>query len=283
MKKRFKPNYNIKSEPIVLSKVTSDILLKQEKPSDVLALYLFYYITSKWQDQKNAYCTTSYTAKGIKWSETRVRKTKKVLIRLGLIEDVCKRGRSGKIIQHYIKVNFKWVKEDVMDHPVRNSGGGFDEGVVDQGSNTTLLVDKIQPNSKLNVIDKSITVRPKINGKSSLKENNNTIYFKLAKKLSKIIRIKKNITHTTVQIKAWSEELRKLDTVNKVNSTRQKEVLKWYKKAIGGKYVPVVESGKTFRDKFTKLEDAMSRDASEHSNNFGYKGKYKVTKKASTL
>jgi len=132
-------------------------------------------------------------------------------------------------------------------------------------------------------IDKSISVRPKINGKSSLKENNNTIYFKLAKKLSKIIQKKKNITHTNTQIKAWSEDLRKLATVNKVNSARQKEILKWYKKAIGGKYIPVVESGKSFRDKFTKLEDAMNRSDSENSNSFGYKGDFKLTKKYTTL
>lgn len=156
MVKKYVPNYDIKSEPIVLSKVTSDILLKQEKPSDVLALYLFYYITSKWQDQRNAYCTTSYTAEGLKWSEVRVRKTKKVLINLGLIENVIKKDSSGKVIGHYIKVNFKWVKEEYLDHPVRKRGGGFGQGVVNNGTNTTLLLNEIQPNLKTNTKKKNI-------------------------------------------------------------------------------------------------------------------------------
>ena len=135
--------------------------------------------------------------------------------------------------------------------------------------------------------DKSFSVADKkINGNASIKNVTTSPYFKLAKKLSNIIHTKKNIVHTTIQIKAWSEEFRKLHTVNKVDVIRQKAILKWYKKAIGGDYIPVVESGKSFREKFTKLEDAMNRK--EISNNtyksdittgFGNSG-FKLTKKS---
>ena len=37
-------------------------------------------------------------------------------------------------------------------------------------------------------------------------------------------------------------------------------VLGWYRKNVGGEYVPVVQSGKSFREKFVKLEAAMERD-----------------------
>ena len=132
-------------------------------------------------------------------------------------------------------------------------------------------------------IDKSISVAPaKRNGKASIKKVN-PAYFKLAKKLSKIIHTKKNITHTPIQIKAWSEELRKLGSVNKVSYFRQKVILKWYKNAIGGEYIPVVESGKSFREKFIKLEDAMNRkDFTKNSkltNTYKDTG-FKLTKKS---
>lgn len=284
------PSYDVTEEPVILSKVTSDILLKQEKPSDVLALYLFYYITSKWQDQKNAYCTTSYTAKGLKWSEKRVRKIKRVLIELGLIEDLVKRDSSGKVVRHFIKVNFKWVKESGESHPVRKRGGGFDQGVVNLQTNTTLLLDEIQPNSyKKNIVEKKFSTdsatKRIINGNSSVKDKDSNKYIKLANKLSKIIQTKKNILHSQTQIKSWANEFRKLHTINKVKVSRQKKILKWYKNEPESKYLPVVESGKSFREKFIKLESAMNRKQFDNNpkNSLGYKGNFKLTKKATKM
>jgi hypothetical protein len=79
-----KKSYDINQEPIVISKITSDIFLKQKHPSDLMALYWFH--TAKWQKTNKARATTSYAAKGLKWSEDRIRRTKKILIQLGLIK-----------------------------------------------------------------------------------------------------------------------------------------------------------------------------------------------------
>ena len=37
------------------------------------------------------------------------------------------------------------------------------------------------------------------------------------------------------------------------------DCLDWYSKNIGGEYIPVIQSAKSLREKFVKLEDAMCR------------------------
>lgn len=102
--------YNIKDEPIVISKYLLDMLLNPksnryadpEHPSDLIALYLFYYYTAKWQKTSRVQATTGYAAEGLKWSVPRVQRTKKVLIELGVIEDVQDRDDAGKRERAYI-------------------------------------------------------------------------------------------------------------------------------------------------------------------------------------
>lgn len=103
--------------------------------------------------------------------------------------------------------------------------------------------------------------------------------FKLSTKLSKIIQTKKNVKHTLTQIKQWTVELRLMEKKDGITYARQKEVLNWYADTIGGEYIPVVESGSTFRSKFTKLEDAIkreeqkSRQLGQAANKNGYRNK----------
>jgi hypothetical protein len=82
----------------------------------------------------------------------------------------------------------------------------------------------------------------------------------ICSKLSQIIRSKKNIKHTPTQLRSWSNEIRKLIEGNKISADRINQVLDWYKGTIGEKYIPVIESGASLREKFTRLEDAMKRD-----------------------
>lgn len=94
---------------IVIMKPTMDAFLKQDNPGELIALYSFYYYTAKWQSTNQPKCTTAYAAKGMKWTEARIRKVKKQLCELGLIEDVAER-EGGRITGHYIKVKYKLKK-----------------------------------------------------------------------------------------------------------------------------------------------------------------------------
>ena len=76
-------DYDVSQEPIVLSKPTLDLFLKQENPGDLIALYTFYYYTAKWQRTNQPRCTEKYAMKGLKWGRDKLRKTKKQLKEFG--------------------------------------------------------------------------------------------------------------------------------------------------------------------------------------------------------
>ncbi len=104
--------YEKQYEPIVIGKPLIDILLKQEKSSDLIALYIFYYYTGKWQETNKVKATRSYVQEGLNWTDPRFSNAKRKLKELGLIEDYQTRDEKTKFITgHYIKVNFMWKKE----------------------------------------------------------------------------------------------------------------------------------------------------------------------------
>jgi len=124
-----KITYETSEEPVVISKATTDIILKQDKPSDMMALYWFYYQTAKWQNTNQAKATNSYVSEGLGWSKDKVAKVKGRLESVGLVSNVIRKNDLGKITGHYIKVNFFWTtpiytrdgKTPPMDKPVPNA------------------------------------------------------------------------------------------------------------------------------------------------------------------
>jgi hypothetical protein len=109
--------YNHFQEPIILSKGLIDRLKGYDKFSDLLALYVFYYYTAKWQQTNRPKATTGYVAKGLHWSEIRVRKIKQLLIDAKLIKDTTSRDENNQIIGHYIYVRFIWSNEKIVPEP----------------------------------------------------------------------------------------------------------------------------------------------------------------------
>lgn len=96
--------------------------------------------------------------------------------------------------------------------------------------------------------------------KRKRKNTNIQIYIPLAQRLSHTIRTHKNVKVPQTRIVQWAKELQKLETQDGVTLPRQLAVLKWYQNNYGGEYVPVAESGSTFRAKFLRIEDAMKRE-----------------------
>lgn len=90
------------------------------------------------------------------------------------------------------------------------------------------------------------------------------IYRAMAKELSGIVQSKKKVNHTPQQLVKWNGHIKKLieDTLPgsiDENIARVQSALDWYAKHIGEPYVPVIESGASLFEKFTKLEDAIAR------------------------
>ena len=102
----------IEDSLIILTKPTIDRFLKEKNCAELMALYTFYYYTAKWQRTNQPRCTTSYVAKALHWKEDKVRRVKKQLADMGLVEDVQDRDKNtNKIIGHYVSVKFIFKQE----------------------------------------------------------------------------------------------------------------------------------------------------------------------------
>jgi len=84
-------------------------------------------------------------------------------------------------------------------------------------------------------------------------------YMPLVEKLSNIISAQKDIKISGVQLNEWAKSFYALNRINAISQERMESALVFYAEHVGEEYMPVIESGKIFRQKFTKLEDAMKR------------------------
>ena len=126
----------IENELIIFTKQTYDAFLKSDNPAELIALYSFYYYTAKWQKTNQPKCTTNYAANGLKWSESKIRKFKKELIDLGLIEDIALRDEHNKIAGHYIKLNYILKQSTLKEiHTIENPQWGNSDSVEKKGTN----------------------------------------------------------------------------------------------------------------------------------------------------
>jgi hypothetical protein len=122
--------YSLNEEPIVFSKALMDTFLDEDEPSNLIGLYSFYYYTAKWQKTNQVKATISFVAKGLKWSIEKVRKNRKILLDLGLIEDIQGQGFAGKFTERYIKVNFIW-KQSSINRPRGKPEDGINRRTVE--------------------------------------------------------------------------------------------------------------------------------------------------------
>jgi len=114
--------YDRSQEPAVFSKSLSDLILKQNKPADLIALYWFYYYTAKWQKTNQPKATNGYVAKGLHWSAQRVIVIGKQLQQLGLIEKRKYRNPETKKIEgHYVYIKFIWGKQEIRKAILKES------------------------------------------------------------------------------------------------------------------------------------------------------------------
>ena len=83
-------------------------------------------------------------------------------------------------------------------------------------------------------------------------------YLKFAKILAEGIAKHKKINHNANR-SIWAKAFKLLHKKNEVAPNRIKVVLEWYVEHMMEEYVPVAHSGSAFREKFTRIEDAMKR------------------------
>jgi len=113
----------LEDQLIILTKPILDLFLKHDNPSDLIALYTFYYYTAKWQKTNQPKCTDEYVQNGLHWSYGRLRKTKKILMELKLIEQIINKNNNGKIQGYYIKIRYILKQETTNPVLLKCSSG----------------------------------------------------------------------------------------------------------------------------------------------------------------
>ena len=106
-------DYDIQNEPLVLSKESFITLSQQSQFENLLILYCFYYSTSKWKYIDINLSNNFHVADRLNWTVNKVKKVKKLLVELGLVEDIVKRDKNDNIISHVLQINFT-TKNNVL-------------------------------------------------------------------------------------------------------------------------------------------------------------------------
>lgn len=128
----------IEDSLVIMTKSTMDAFLATDNYVELVSLYSFYYYTAKWQKTNQPKCTTEYVSKALGWNIVKVRKFKKMLADMGLIEDVVAKDNSGRVSGHYIKIKYVVSSKKVSDisaeiHPTKKPRGGNESPVVNLG------------------------------------------------------------------------------------------------------------------------------------------------------
>ncbi|MCF8307429.1 MAG: hypothetical protein K9I68_00315 [Bacteroidales bacterium] len=164
------------------------------------------------------------------------------------LNKLMKRGLIGRFEIERDKVNIMPIKQGQEKGEVASSHSGG------RGTNQYKSAAINEPNSSK---PKTLSEKP-VNSK----------YYPLAEKLATIIENERGIRCTVKQEQNWSNDIRLLVEENKVSIERIENALSWYAKNINDRFTPQIESGRSLREKFIKLEEAMNRKG---------KGKSKVT------
>ena len=105
--------YDASQEPLVIHQSIIERFKEDNNTGDLIALYVFYYHTAKWQRTNQIKANDVYVKKCLKWSVARYKRAKSKLKDLGVVAAVPRKDDSGKIKEWYTKVNFVWSFDKV--------------------------------------------------------------------------------------------------------------------------------------------------------------------------
>lgn len=94
-------NTSFENDPIILSKNLLDTLLEYDCYADLIGLYLYYHFAI----HQKIIINTKSIAQNLAWSENRVRKSRRILQKLNLIEEIHVSIENGGSGFRYTKIN----------------------------------------------------------------------------------------------------------------------------------------------------------------------------------
>lgn len=194
-------------------------------------------------------------------SEYQIRTHRKILIDDGIVITKMKGIPPKELYRINEDILHEIVGEHLRNYPLIFKGMFLKK--LEECSSNVLRNNK-EPIIKEPIIKEPISYTPCELKKQKLSIKNDLthplhFYHKEARYLSSIIQTKKNMRHSPQQLVRWAEDIKTLTNTNQVSLDRIHDVLEWYEQNIGLQYTPVVESGRSLRDKFLRLEEAVQR------------------------
>lgn len=181
------------AEDITLTHTPTSFKLLQESP-DAFTLYHFYCYTASWQQSQSIKATTRFASKGLGWGKNRLYKAKKILKDFGIIQDVQRRDKEGKIQGNYILIRYINPQTSVPEnHPVDFTTGGSQtpNAYID---NTNAFLKNINTNSYNNKLEdkeeKPNNPKPTINKQINNEEYNEWLKQKKTNNVKKQLKKK---------------------------------------------------------------------------------------------
>ena len=88
--------------------------------------------------------------------------------------------------------------------------------------------------------------------------------------IEKLHEILKNYHGREFNTRGWEKNISSMIRLDKIDPERIIKSLDWYSRHIGEDYIPVIQSGKSLREKYNKLEWAIKRDESKNKPDDDY-------------
>lgn len=117
------------------------------------------------------------------------------------------------------------------------------------------------PSTEVDIDSKKSSPKDKsiLDEKQKKKQRQLKRYERLSKILYDHVQQSRKMKISKTRIKSWAEDMVKLENINGIDYYRQKEALDWFINHYEEEFMPVIQSGVAFREKFTKIEDARNR------------------------
>ena len=225
--------------------------VRYDKNLKLLSRLLYAEITAL--SNKNGYCTATnkYFAELYEVTTTTISTCLSQLKDFGYIDiEFSYKEGTKEIANRYLKI-FNDPFKFFCDTPLKNFNDPIKKNLKDNNTSSNNTSNNIS-----NII---------VEGQKFEENSENSFFLEMAKGLQTMVESKKRIKVGKIQLLNWTKEIKSLfSTISKIRGKEQ--ALNDIKKAIqflidhsGEEYIPVVESGKTFKDKFSKIEDAIRR------------------------
>lgn len=119
--------------PVTVTVETLQVLSKQPHYADLLALYMACVEITTWQKNNSIKASKGFMMERLHWGETKLLRTKKSLVKLGLLQNKTTKDNKGLITGHYVLV------KHIVSTTHQTPGAGLDHALDFEGTSANDL------------------------------------------------------------------------------------------------------------------------------------------------